>query len=189
MDCFLEEDLKWRQRAKQKWLREGDRNTKYFHMCANQRKNSNAISKVSNGEGFCASNQEDISNLFQLFYQYLFTTSQPKGITESLSHLGNSVTDDMNLLLLKEFTTEEIETAIFEMNSLSSPGLDGFPTFLPDHCNIVGSDVVNAVKVILNSNSDFKELNETFITLIPRKQRPRLVTIFHPISLCNFFYK
>lgn len=28
------EDLKWRQRAKESWLRFEDRNTKYFHACA-----------------------------------------------------------------------------------------------------------------------------------------------------------
>lgn len=33
-----QKDLKWKQRAKRYWYRNGDQNTKYFHACANQRR-------------------------------------------------------------------------------------------------------------------------------------------------------
>ena len=32
-----QEDLKWRKRAKINWLKHGDRNSKFFHVCASQR--------------------------------------------------------------------------------------------------------------------------------------------------------
>jgi hypothetical protein len=33
-----QENIKWKQRAKVNWLQGGDRNTKYYHACANYRK-------------------------------------------------------------------------------------------------------------------------------------------------------
>lgn len=41
-----QEELKWRQRAKQHWYKHGDRNTKYFHVCANQRRAKNHIKYI-----------------------------------------------------------------------------------------------------------------------------------------------
>lgn len=41
-----QEDLKWRQRAKDTWLKHDDRNTKYFHACANQQKKGNLLLNI-----------------------------------------------------------------------------------------------------------------------------------------------
>ena len=39
-----QEDLRWRQRAKAEWLKYRDKNTKYYHACANSRRKINLIS-------------------------------------------------------------------------------------------------------------------------------------------------
>lgn len=47
-DLFImlaQEDLKWKQRAKRNWYKYGDRNTKYFHTCDNQRRVKNSMKK------------------------------------------------------------------------------------------------------------------------------------------------
>lgn len=38
-----QKDLKWKQRAKKYWYKNGDLNTKFFHTCANQRRYKNFI--------------------------------------------------------------------------------------------------------------------------------------------------
>lgn len=45
--CLMDqEELKWKQRAKKYWYRNGDWNTKFFHACANQRRRKNLITTV-----------------------------------------------------------------------------------------------------------------------------------------------
>ena len=45
------EEIQWRQRAKALWLKEGDRNSKYFHAVASHRKARNSIQRLANDEG------------------------------------------------------------------------------------------------------------------------------------------
>lgn len=42
-DMYVEDELYWKQRSKQKWLMEGDLNTSYFHKVATNRKKKNLI--------------------------------------------------------------------------------------------------------------------------------------------------
>ena len=52
IELLLEkEDLRWKQRAKQNWYKDGDRNTQHFHAWANQRRRTNRIQKVRDTAG------------------------------------------------------------------------------------------------------------------------------------------
>lgn len=45
-NLLLREEIYWKQRAKQFWLREGDKNTRFFHSMASARKKVKNISKL-----------------------------------------------------------------------------------------------------------------------------------------------
>ena len=43
----LSEEISWRQKSKELWLKEGDRNTGFFHIMANAHRRRNCIRKIS----------------------------------------------------------------------------------------------------------------------------------------------
>lgn len=67
-----EEDIRWKQRVKQKWLRKGDRNTKFFHQCANQRRKTNTIKSIKDKCGNDVASQEGIAAQFQAISRIFF---------------------------------------------------------------------------------------------------------------------
>ncbi|KAL3514833.1 hypothetical protein ACH5RR_027550 [Cinchona calisaya] len=48
---FDKEDITWKQRSKNHWYREGDRNTAFFHASASQRRSTNMIKSLFNTQG------------------------------------------------------------------------------------------------------------------------------------------
>jgi hypothetical protein len=45
------EDLRWKQREKEDWLKNGDRSTRYYHACANSRRQKNKIWSIRDEAG------------------------------------------------------------------------------------------------------------------------------------------
>lgn len=46
-----QEEASWRLKSRATWLKEGDKNTKFFHRFANSRREKNSIWKISDGQG------------------------------------------------------------------------------------------------------------------------------------------
>lgn len=63
IDKILEiEDIKWKQRAKQNWFKQGDQNTKCFHAWANHCQKVNHTSSITNEEGTLWQTSKDIDS-------------------------------------------------------------------------------------------------------------------------------
>lgn len=63
-----QDDLKWRQIAKKSWYNLGDKNTKYFHLCATQRQRKNKINSIINDQGLIVSSWSEIEEVFHQFF-------------------------------------------------------------------------------------------------------------------------
>ncbi|XP_041011398.1 uncharacterized protein LOC121255187 [Juglans microcarpa x Juglans regia] len=107
-------DLKWRQRAKQHWLKHGDKNTQYFHMQASQRRKTNAIQSVEDTWGRVVTEQTDIGDVFTRYFSSLFTTSHPSKFEECLVAMDTKLTVEMKGWLMTPFTERTLELQFFK---------------------------------------------------------------------------
>lgn len=112
------EELGWRQRAKEHWLKHGYRNSKFFHASVNQRQRANHIHRILDERGVECSTMEEVIAGFTAYFHAIFTTSNPVGIGGFIDGLQQTVTDSMNASLMKEFTKEEICGALSHMGPL-----------------------------------------------------------------------
>jgi hypothetical protein len=62
-----------RQRSRVEWLREGDRNTSFFHARASARCKANKIEVLLRPDGSKCEEQGEIKGMVQNFYEGLFS--------------------------------------------------------------------------------------------------------------------
>jgi hypothetical protein len=87
-----EESLE-KQRSRALWLKDGDRNTSFFHAKAKERAQRNKIKLLRRGDGSIITSQEGLEYEAIGFYQNLFSTqvdTNPSLVTE---WVVNKVTD------------------------------------------------------------------------------------------------
>ena len=135
---------------------------------------------------------EDVEREFCGYFANLFITSRPypKKVDAALEGLKPKVTEEMNEQLLQSFTKEVIVEALSQMCPTKAPRADGLPAaFYQKHWNIVNTGVVNICLHILNERGTITHLNHTYIALVPKINKPRKVSDYRPISLCNVIYR
>ncbi|XP_073120746.1 uncharacterized protein [Henckelia pumila] len=180
------EEVYWRQRSIISWLRDGDRNTKYFHVKATQRRRQNTITGLVSSHGDWCSDNNGISEIVMDYFENLFTTSSPSEfeIWSVLETMEPKVDEPINLSLCAPFSVMEVKFALFDMNPDRAPGPDGLSTlFYQEFWDVVGEDVTEAVLRVLKKGPSLEDWNDTIVNLISKVQNPMLLKYFQPISL------
>uniref|UniRef100_A0A2N9H0H1 aminobutyraldehyde dehydrogenase n=1 Tax=Fagus sylvatica TaxID=28930 RepID=A0A2N9H0H1_FAGSY len=180
----------WRQKSRETWLKEGDRNSRFFHLSTIIRKRRNTIDAIKSDNGDWIINISEIKSFVVSKYQELFT-EEPTSFPPDLENLiSPSITPEVNEAICQIPSHVEIKETIFGMYNLKAPGLDGLPAlFYKKYWPIVGDSVISAMQNFFQSGHMLKEVNSSFIVLIPKNNSPSTVNHFRPISLCNTVYK
>ncbi|KAA3469397.1 reverse transcriptase [Gossypium australe] len=184
------DEIFWEQRAKINWLKHGDRNTSFFHRSAISRHARNRITGFESAEGRWVSRPDVMLTKAVKFFGELYTASDLFGEHRLLDLVEERVTPAMNDELLKPFLEDEIWQAVKSMAPIKAPGIDGFPAlFFQKYWDVIGSDISRYCLAVLEGEIEMGEINKTHIVLIPKVDRPKALSQFQPISLCNVIYK
>lgn len=190
LEATRRQEAFWRDKAKVKWLTDGDKCTAFFHAYARNKTARATINCLHDGRSLLT-DLDDISNHVVTFYQSLYGPGMPpNGIVDICNTIPSLITDEENALLTSMPSAEEIKRTVFSMNPLSSPGPDGFPGAFYHNCwDIVGADVVAFVQYFFQHNWLFPNANSNFIVLLPKVDGASSISQFRPIALANFLFK
>jgi hypothetical protein len=75
-EMLYREEMMWMQRSRVDWLREGDRNTRFFHSKAIWRARKNRIKKLKDEEGAYQTDQGTMGRLATKYFRELFTADE-----------------------------------------------------------------------------------------------------------------
>lgn len=103
------------------WLKNGDRNTHYFHACVNSRIRKNNIERIKDETGKWWNSTEDVGQAFIEYYKNLFAAGREGDLGPCLQSIEPRVSERMNVELMVDFTMEEISAALNQMAPLKAP--------------------------------------------------------------------
>lgn len=76
-DLYTREETLWRDKAKARWMEEGDANTHYFHLSTIIHRRYNRIHHILDSNNQWLSNRQLIGNAFQTYFTNLFVIVGP----------------------------------------------------------------------------------------------------------------
>ncbi|KAJ9536709.1 hypothetical protein OSB04_un000094 [Centaurea solstitialis] len=186
----LDEESFYRQRAKVRWLKEGDSNTKFFHNTVKERRNRNYIRSILDADGNFVRDDGVPGVFLDHFRSFL-------GMCDTVVHpvmprdlFYNPLSLGESLDIIRPITDAEIKDALFGIGNDKAPGSDGFSSkFFKAAWNVIGNDLVVVVHNFFYNGRLLKEINHTLLCFIPKVPNATRVADFRPISCCSVLYK
>ncbi|XP_061371160.1 uncharacterized protein LOC133313766 [Gastrolobium bilobum] len=153
-----QEETLWFQKARCKWIEDGDRNTTFYHTTTIIRRAKNKILELKNDEGHFVREEDNLLKLILAFFGKLYSEDcfcRPWISTKhSWPALDNSDLEGLRLSI----SDVEIKKIFFSMGALKAPDPDRFPAlFFQKNWHLVEKRVCDSVKSMWNNPVGIKE--------------------------------
>ncbi|WOL00576.1 hypothetical protein Cni_G09289 [Canna indica] len=177
-----------KQQKKVKWLKDGDRNTKFFHRVATGRKQKKWISSIV-ANGGSVNQPKDIALAFNDFFRLSIGTQSELMLRLNWSELFLGENFDLSDLTTP-FGNEKILAGLKDMGKNKAQGLDGLtPNFFIAFWDIIGEEVILVIEDIREGRVNLSRINKSFIVPIPKTKGANKISDFRPISLTSSIVK
>ena len=180
-----------RIRAKLQWIEDGEQGTSFFHGLEKSRGCSKQWTSIKTPDGNTKNNNNDILNTQREFYKKLYSKEHldHKAIEELLEKIDAVLTEDEKEFCESEITKEEINRAVKELKTGSSPGMDGISyEFYKEYWHIIAEDMVEMIKEVTHSECTPSQYMGIIILLYKNGIR-EMIENWRPITLLNCDYK
>ncbi|XP_020701904.1 uncharacterized protein LOC110113604 [Dendrobium catenatum] len=115
-------DSWWKQRAKVKWLVDGDTNSMFFQSYASGRMNTNFIHKIKDEQGAMAEDQKQIEDVIFRYFSNKWVGRNC--VIDNWPYSIASLNDEDREVLSKDFSFEELEEVIKKLGRNIALGKD-----------------------------------------------------------------
>ena len=115
------------------------------------------------------------TELVSYFENILIEDDQDRAqaIHDVTTHIPKLISDEQNHMLMRPTTLQEVETAVMQMKENKAPGPNGFTINFFHSCwNLLKFDVWEMVEESCITHKILPSLNATFLTLIPKENKP-----------------
>lgn len=112
-ELLYREEMLWLQRSRINWLKEGDRNTRFFHSKGVWRAKKNKISALRDASGTVHHLTNVMEQMATDYFKTLFSADPNLDHSRVTTLIQEKVTAEMNEALCKAFSDEEISHAVF----------------------------------------------------------------------------
>ncbi|XP_074301033.1 uncharacterized protein LOC141632379 [Silene latifolia] len=128
------------QKSKEKWIKDGDENSAYFHTSITRRRARNRVYQIRDMHNTLCSTYEEIKNAFEVYYKHILGSSKPmQRLKEGIVRNGRCLQPHHIANLMAPLTGLEMKTAMYDILEDKALGPDGFSSqFYKDTWHITG---------------------------------------------------
>ncbi|XVE89968.1 hypothetical protein DITRI_Ditri20bG0039100 [Diplodiscus trichospermus] len=186
---YRREERSWYQKSRVRWMQEGDRNTKYFHLMASMRKRVNAIEQLC-VNGIICKDIQVIKNAVANHFEAHYDKDEAIPFREFDCRFRR-LKESSVVELERPFTDKEAWDALQGCDGNKAPGpADGFNlNFIKRHWTLIKDEMMQIMRVFYDTGCFDCRLNASFIALIPKCDSPSSLNQYRPISLVSSLYK